>query len=231
MGKKLKIFQAIKNRLFGHFPQISYSRSGEDLIITELLGNKMTGFFIDVGAFHPRDYSNTYKFYLNGWTGINIDANQDIITKFDKERPRDINICAGVALEEEDKIFYKFNDDLSMSSFSTAFVENAIATSSLTLNDKIIIKTKKLGQILESCNITKQIDFMSVDVEGLDLDVLKSNNWEKFRPKVIVIEINCGFINIQASEIYKYTAALGYEPVAYTYLNDQVGNLIMLDRE
>lgn len=229
MANVLKIFQSIKNRLFGHFPQISYSRSGEDLIITELLGNKMTGFFVDVGAFHPKDYSNTYKFYLNGWRGINIDANSSIIEKFNKERPKDINVCAGVALAEEEKIFYKFKEDLSMSSFSAKFAEDAISNSILTLSETEVIKTKKLSQILEECNVTQKIDLMSIDVEGLDLEVLQSNNWEKYRPKAIIIEIEIGFESIQTSEIYKFLVSVGYEAVAYTYLSKKIGNLIVLD--
>lgn len=229
MQNGLKIFQIIKNRLFGHFPQISYSRSGEDLIINEILNNKMGGFYVDVGAYHFKDYSNTYKFYLNGWNGINIDANQEIITKFDKKRPKDVNICAGVAFEEEDKVFYRLNEDLSMSSFSTAFTENAILNHQYTLKDKTTIKTRKLGEILESCNITKKIDFMSIDVEGLDLDVLKSNNWNKYRPKIIIIELESGLKNIEKSKVYKYLINLGYEPAAYTFLNKQIGNLIVVD--
>ncbi|RZL45860.1 MAG: FkbM family methyltransferase [Pedobacter sp.] len=229
MANALKIFQSIKNRLFGHFPQISYSRSGEDLIVTELLGNKMTGFFVDVGAFHPKDYSNTYKFYLNGWRGINIDANSSVIEKFNKERPGDINVCAGVALAEEEKIFYKFKEDLSMSSFSAKFAEDAISNSALTLSETEVIKTKKLSQILEECSVTQKIDFMSIDVEGLDLEVLQSNNWEKYRPKAIIIEIEIGFEFVQTSEIYKFLASVGYEAVAYTYLSKKIGNLIVLD--
>lgn len=227
----LKIFQKIKNKLFGQFPQISYSRSGEDLIIAELLGNKMSGFYIDVGAYHPKNYSNTYKFYLNGWTGINIDANDEIINVFDKRRPKDINICAGVALQEEEKIFYKFKEDLSMSSFSESFTNNALSKSNLTLSEKRKIKTRTLKNILDQCEIPKaKIDFMSIDVEGLDLEVLKSNDWQKYRPKAVIIELDTSLENVAKNEAYKYLVDLNYAPVAFTYLSNEIGNLIVLDK-
>lgn len=233
MVKGLKIFQAIKNRIWGQFPQISYSRSGEDLIIEELFKGKMNGFYIDIGAFHPKDYSNTYKYYLNGWNGINIDANVDAIKLFDKFRPRDKNIFAAISDIEVEKYFYKFENDSSMNTLSSEFAEEAIRDFELKVSSKQFVKTRRLDNLLSELSIDQPIDFISIDVEGHDLEVLMSNNWEKFRSKAIIIETSGSIIEATQSdnEIVKYITAQNYVLIAYTYVTPKVGNLVFVDKD
>ena len=89
---------------------LCYSQNGEDLILNRFLENKEKGFFIDVGAHHPIRFSNTYLFYKKGWSGINIDAMPGSMTKFNKIRPKDINIEKGVGIKNDKLIFYQFNE-------------------------------------------------------------------------------------------------------------------------
>src|SRR4051794_10306733 len=72
----------------------SYSQEGEDMVLRRVFNNKRGGFFVDVGAHHPRMYSNTYYFYLRDWRGINIDAMPGGMAAFDRMRPGDINVEA-----------------------------------------------------------------------------------------------------------------------------------------
>ncbi|MES2650180.1 MAG: FkbM family methyltransferase [Bacteroidota bacterium] len=228
----LKILQAIKYRLWGRFPQLSYSRSGEDLILEEIFRTVGSGFYIDIGAYHPKKYSNTYKFYMNGWTGINIDANDDLIDLFQKHRPKDVNMFTAVSDVEEDKIFYKFKDDSSMNTISTDFANEALDKYGLKIHEQKNIKTKRLDTILTELNIERQIDFISIDVEGHDLEVLKSNDWERFRFKVVLIEtdFNIYDINTQNNEVINFLHQNNYTLVAHTFINLKVGNLFFLDK-
>src|SRR5690348_6806843 len=88
-----------RNRIAGYRME-SYSQQGEDLILRILFSHVDRGFFVDVGAFEPRQFSNTYFFYRRGWRGINIDATPGTVSAFNKLRPRDINVEAAVAREQ-----------------------------------------------------------------------------------------------------------------------------------
>jgi hypothetical protein len=93
--------------------KISYAQEGEDRILSALLGLEecnRQGFYIDVGAHHPERYSNTFLFYIHGWSGINIDATPGSMVAFRHERPRDINLEAAIADEQKTLIFYEFNE-------------------------------------------------------------------------------------------------------------------------
>ena len=80
----------IKNNYFDGFSLKSYSQEGEDMILRRLFEKQKTGFYVDVGAHHPKRFSNTFFFYKKGWSGINIDAMPNSMRLFDKIRPRDI---------------------------------------------------------------------------------------------------------------------------------------------
>ena len=75
----------------------SWSQEGEDMILHRIFGGKKSGFYVDVGAHHPKRFSNTYFFYCHGWRGINIDAMPGRMKLFNQWRPKDINLEMGVA--------------------------------------------------------------------------------------------------------------------------------------
>ncbi|MFA7355121.1 MAG: SAM-dependent methyltransferase, partial [Sulfurimonadaceae bacterium] len=82
----------VKNNYFDGYALKSYSQEGEDMILRRLFEQQPNGFYVDVGAHHPKRFSNTYFFYKKGWRGINIDAMPNSMELFNKIRPRDINI-------------------------------------------------------------------------------------------------------------------------------------------
>ena len=91
-----KILSRARHKVSPRYARDSYSQEGEDLIMEHFLFCKPTGFYVDVGAHHPKKYSNTYRLYRRGWRGINIDANPGSMVEFRRVRPRDINVEAGV---------------------------------------------------------------------------------------------------------------------------------------
>ncbi|MBD1916309.1 MULTISPECIES: FkbM family methyltransferase [Cyanophyceae] len=198
---------------------ISFSQEGEDRILARLFERKEKGYYVDVGAHHPQLFSNTYLFYLRGWRGINIDAMPGSMDAFKVTRPDDINLERAIAQKEEDLTYYMFNNP-AYNSFSEELSEKRDGLRGVVklINQKTI-KTQRLSSILdEYISSTTSIDFMSIDVEGLDYQVLLSNNWSKYRPKIILIEELEFNLDkpLETSESYVFLKSQGYRLFAKT---------------
>ena len=197
------------------FQNFSFAQEGEDMILSRYFEGKQNGTFVDVGAHHPFRFSNTFLFYNKGWRGINIDPLPESKELFDEYRPDDENLCIGISNSESVLTYHMFNEPaLNTFSEEEAKQKDGIHNGSYFIIDKIPIETKKLSTVLsESKLIFDKIDFMSIDVEGLDIEVLESNNWDKFRPEVILVEelsTNIPKI-IQESSVYKYLHDRNYD--------------------
>lgn len=184
----VKVFYAYIKNTFGLYATKSYSQEGEDLILQRIFEGKKQGFYIDVGAHHPFRFSNTYLFYKRGWSGINLDAMPNSMKIFKKYRPGDTNLEIPVGKDEEKLKYYIFNEP-ALNTFDESRIEGILQKPEYSLLDKIEIQIRSLKSILDEYLPKGQcIDFMSVDVEGLDFEVLKSNDWEKYRPKILLVE-------------------------------------------
>lgn len=201
----------VKNNYFDGYALKSYSQEGEDMILRRLFEKQQTGFYVDVGAHHPMRFSNTYFFYKKGWRGINIDAMPDSMKPFEKIRPRDINIEEPVSDKKQVLTYYAFNEP-ALNGFSKELSEQRDGQGNYFIKFTKDIETSTLEEILDT-NLPKnqEIDFLSIDVEGLDLMVLKSNNFKKYKPKVILIEILGSSLNeIEKNEISNYLKEYDY---------------------
>lgn len=185
----MRIKQLIKNQFIDQFVNLSFSQEGEDLILARYFENRAKGFFIDIGAHHPKKYSNTYKFYKTGWRGINVDAMPGSMELFKAIRPYDINLEMPVSDESTTLTYFIFNETaLNTLDPNEANLKNN--TNGYKIVQKLELKTTRLDELLSKYlpkNIVN-IDFMTIDVEGLDLQVLKSNDWIKYRPELILVE-------------------------------------------
>lgn len=201
-----------KNLLFDSWFIKSYSQEGEDMVLRRIFEKQNSGFYIDVGAHHPKRFSNTYYFYKQGWSGINIDAMPGIMKEFDKVRPRDINIEKPISEKNQTLTYYLFNEP-ALNSFSKELSEGRNCKNGYKIVSTKNIETTTLENILDE-NLPKNqnIDFLSVDVEGLDFAVLKSNNFSKYRPKVILVEVldRQKLINSENSSIVQYLTNNNY---------------------
>jgi len=190
----------------------SFSQEGEDLILARIFGEKEKGFYVDVGAHHPIRFSNTYLFYRKGWSGLNIDAMPGSMKSFEKIRGRDINIETAVSNRKSCLNFHIFNEP-ALNTFSKDLAKDYMQTG-YTLVDTQEIITRPLSTILrESLPTGTHIDFMSIDVEGEDMNVLMSNDWNKFRPDYLLVEI-LGVSSLQSlmeSSEYKLLSSYGYD--------------------
>jgi len=196
----------------------SYSQLGEDLNIDRLLrarfnkNENVTGFYVDVGAFHPYKFSNTYKFYERGWKGINIEPNPETFHLLEKFRPDDINLNIGISSRQAKLQYWKYNRG-AFNTFSKSEVLKLESLPNLELKEVLQIQTKPLNMVLEEyCNEFSEIDFLSVDVEGLDFEVLSSIDLARWKPKIICVEENMLLHrSFNKSKIYKLLIKAGYE--------------------
>jgi FkbM family methyltransferase len=184
--KKVFLYYNIYIRNLKFF--LNNSQFGEDKKIIKLFKEKENGTYLDLGCFHPIRQNNTYLFHRLGWKGINIDLNPLTIELFNIARPNDINICAAISSKAGSKNLF-FDHELSslntINKNHTKFLKKAFGIKNLK---KRKIKTYTLNNILKDNNINR-IDFMNMDIEGSELEVLKTLNFKKLDIKVICIEI------------------------------------------
>lgn len=189
--KPIEVLRSFKNVITSYFPgRISYSQEGEDIVLARILENMgvSTGFFVDIGAHHPTRFSNTYYFYRRGWRGINVDALPGTKKLFQRMRPKDITIECGVGEKVGMLRYFSFNEP-ALNTFSEVEA-NKKNISPYYIIDTYQIPVVTLKDILdEHLPPEAKIDFMTIDAEGLDHEIIISNNWQKYRPKVLLVEL------------------------------------------
>lgn len=176
------------------------------------------GRYVDVGAHHPFRFSNTFKLYQQGWSGINIDPLPGSMDRFAKFRPRDVNLEIGVSDEEGSLIYYEF-DEPALNGFHAELSQDRNSSTGYRILKTSSKSVRTLRDILnEHFPATGPgLDLISVDAEGFDLNVLKSNDWVRFRPKVIIAELRQVQLDkIYSDPVYVYLKSLNYSWFACT---------------
>lgn len=212
----------IKKQIFKRlwpFGSLCYSQEGEDMVLGRIFENKKEGFYVDVGAHHPKRFSNTYFFYRRGWRGINIDAMPGSMALFNKNRPLDANLEIPVSDKDEILTYYIFNEP-ALNGFSKELSDSRNGLRQYKIINTKELRTRTLASILdEFMPAEQQIDFLSIDVEGLDFQVLNSNNWDKYRPEVVLVEALGGadVADILVCETNLFMETKGYSLFAKTF--------------
>lgn len=191
---KLVVFTNLRSLIAVNFSipylyknQGSYSQYGEDLIIVKLFNSNYKGFYIDIGAHHPFRYSNTQLLFEKGWTGINIDPAPKVKQLFDRVRRRDINLTVAVSKAVGKGKLYLFSDS-AFDTLSKYFAEKVNESGQSKLMGTQTVAVLTLKEIFSKYAKRKQIDLLNIDTEGTELEVLQSNNWKVFKPRVICVE-------------------------------------------
>ena len=181
-------------------------------MVDRLLAGKKGGFYIEVGAHHPLRFSNTYFFYKKEWSGICIDPLPGIKKSFNKLRPRDLFLEVGISATPRILEYFMFNES-ALNTFDPSVAAERNGLRGYRLIESRKIKTFTLAEILKN-NMppNTEIDLLSVDVEGLDLEVLKSNDWESFIPKVLIAECLTTVLDEVGSDpVYIFLKSKGYK--------------------
>jgi FkbM family methyltransferase len=199
--------------------QRAYSQEGEDLVLLRFFedARRRKGFYVDVGAHHPTRFSNTKLFYDLGWRGISIDPRPGFAKEFQLVRPHDIALEVAIAQKPGQLTYYMF-DEAALNGFDRQLSNDRHKHSNYKIIGSETIEMTRLDTLLQHY-VPKdtKIDFMSIDVEGLDLEVVMSNDWQAYRPRFVLVEIFGKWLSdILATDTAKYLATQNYLPVSRT---------------
>jgi len=198
---------------FDHAVSVSWSQGGEDIALIHALRGQQSGKYIDIGAHHPSRFSITRHLYQMGWTGVNVDANQELIDIFNKVRTKDKNICVAVGSESE----YHFTifEEAAISTLDSEWRDRFISENNKIARE-ILVEGRKLRTILDDFQPEKRIDLLSIDAEGSDLQVLESLEFETLEksrfPKWILLETTPPISNALQTPAVALAIRVGYVP-------------------
>jgi len=188
---------------------LHFGNYGEDLILHRLFDRTYrNGIYVDLGAYHPFRFSNTAYFYLKGWNGINVDANEVSVNLFNRARKNDINIFAAVVSKGYPEKTIKFgrsgkNVDAVGSAVNAEDFEQVHIVPAITI-DEVLSKLQ-----------SPKIDFLNIDLEGMDEQIISEFDFKKYKPQVICIEVyGDNIINVASSRAASILAANHYIPIA-----------------
>jgi FkbM family methyltransferase len=197
---------------------MTYSQHGEDDFLARLFwtpsrpaGFKRSGFYVDVGCNHPKMQNNTYFFYLLGWRGVCIDPHQGFAEQYVKERPEDVFVGCAIA-EHDGDVTLHYGEHLTLSSLLPSEQNPHQCT----------VPGRRLDTLLSSLGVPAEFDILSVDVEGYEIEALRTNDFTAHRPRAIVVEYQTmGTVNL---ELQRVLLDLGYYTVHMT-----TGNMIAIN--
>jgi hypothetical protein len=197
----------------------SFSQYGEDLIVSnffESIGLKNDGFYIDIGAYHPVFISNTHLLHTKGWSGLCVDLCDEKLKWFKYKRGSKVQtICAAISNGESDLKVPVFKHKRILSEIDTLNKQVALKNRTKLGYDFVEeeLVSLNINDLLEKTN--KEIDFLNIDIEGIDHLVLGSIDFNRFKPKVILFEDNEHFggsteiINMLLNNGYKHLFTSG----------------------
>ena len=208
--------EELRRRLPGEGEHPAFAHWGEDQIVGWLFEGKAPGTYVDVGAYHPNVASNTRLLFDRGWSGINIDCNPTMIDFFRQLRPGDVNLNVAVGAEEKRVKYFFFHPWASSNTISAEFAKTIAEGQNIKVEREIEIPCVPLRKLLsEHLAAGRSVDFLNVDVEAVDLEVLESNDWERFRPLVVAVEeIDFSIGAADSSPTYRFLRARGYRAVS-----------------
>jgi FkbM family methyltransferase len=163
----------------------SFAQNFEDVLLNRVFKNVDTGFYVDVGACHPNFDSVTRLFYERGWTGLNLDPSAYYQQLLKKHRPRDTNLKLAASSSKGELEFFEVTGT-GYSALSSDAIERAKHAGASVQKSRVAVDT--LSAILDQYAFGKSIDFLKIDVEGHERDVILGLDFQRHRPKVIVIE-------------------------------------------
>lgn len=192
----------------------TFSQYGEDHVINILLSPGMSGTYIDVGSHHPCSGSNTYGLYLRGWRGLTVDPNPEFKRAYSHFRPDEPHLVEGVSDLHGSLTYYGFENSV-YNTFSDSRAAQ-LGHGGTAVKTRSSVMTRPLGEMVDEHLRGRPIDLLSVDCEGLDLEVVRSIDLTRNRPTVIIMEDYARLAMFRSGEgqslLHSYLAENGYNP-------------------
>lgn len=205
------------------YKKISFSQSGEDLIVKFIFDNLgiPNPTYIDIGAHHPYFISNTALFYKNGCRGINIEPDPTLFNEFLKHRKEDINLNIGISDRNTELDFYIISSP-TLNTFSKEEAEKYSLEGNYNIKSIKKINVQTLEDILNNFSNGIFPQFLSIDAEGVDEIIIRELNFDKNFPIVICIEtisFSTTGNGIKNKDLIEYITNNGYLLYADTNIN------------
>jgi FkbM family methyltransferase len=199
--------------------QLSYAQNGEDIVLSRGL-TAADGFYVDIGAYDPAVESVTKLFYDRGWRGINVDPVAEIIETFERDRARDINVCAAISRSSGQAQFFTGPPELLGHSTLESQIAQKHTADGSTFRSSTV-RTMRLDELLDTYVPPETtVDFLKVDVEGHEQAVLESCDWSTWRPRVVVVECLAPYVDGSTHESWEQLLlAADYRFVLFDGLN------------
>jgi FkbM family methyltransferase len=165
---------------------ISYAGNREDVLLRRVFHDQKDGFYVDVGAGDPEDHSLTKHFYDRGWRGVNVEPTKDLYQRLVAQRERDINLNIGLSSKPGTMTLFKCPPEFW--GFSTMSADQAAKRRAEGVEVQVLqVVVSTLARVCEE-HVKSEIDFLSIDVEGLEAQVIEGGDWRRWRPRVVIVE-------------------------------------------
>jgi FkbM family methyltransferase len=181
---RFKINDKIQKAILG-----SNSQYLEDIFVDSMFREKKTGTYVDIGANDPCILSNTKLFYDRGWSGVNVEPDVVMYKKLCQERTRDINLNLGIGKQTDELTFYELQPN-TLSTFNQKSAFQCVKKEGAKIVSEVKVKVISLRELFATTVQSKRVDFLSLDAEGYEYDILSSNDWKSYRPIAIIVELN-----------------------------------------
>ena len=176
--RRYRILRVARGILSGKF-KIQFSQFGEDALVYRHFPKGFVGTYLDIGAYHPFKFSNTARLWMMGWSGVNVDANRASIALFDRARPADVNIWAAVVPQAG-------RNSAGTVAFTGGEEINAVGR---IADDETGAQQVPATTLKDLCgHFTRPVDFMNVDIEGLDEALIGDEAFRTLAPRLLAIE-------------------------------------------
>jgi FkbM family methyltransferase len=205
------------------FVPASYSQAGEDAVLRFLFSDRKIESisYLDVGTNVPDLTNNTFLFYLAGSSGVCVEADPTLIPQIRSTRPRDKILNVGVSTSGATEADFYVFDVKGISTFDKAEADQRVASGKFKVAEIIKVRLLDINSILRD-NFEQRPDLLSIDIEGMDLPVLKTLDFARYPIPVICVE-TCRYseshVRPKDHAIAEFMATQGYEVYADTYIN------------
>lgn len=181
---RYKIDGGVQRKICG-----SHSQYLEDIFIDSIFRGKAAGTYIDIGANDPSELSNTKRFYDRGWSGVNVEPDVTMYKKICQARLRDINLNLGIGKQADNITFYELSPN-TLSTFNKKSALDSVRKEGAKIVSETTVKVLSLVELFKTTVPGRQVDFLSLDAEGYEHEILTSNDWKSCRPIAIIVELN-----------------------------------------